>query len=128
VDDTFAAAVAGFEYTLYGIRESAADVGLLVEYLYDGRGPGEPVTVFDNDVFLGARLALNDAQDSSVLAGVVVDTDSQEWFFNLEAERRIGEHFVAEARLRIFNGDQQLNQLYAFDRDDYFQLSFSRFF
>ena len=128
LDDTFAAAVAGFEYTLYGVRESAADVGLLVEYLYDGRGPGEPVTVFDNDVFLGTRLALNDAQDSSVLAGVVVDTDSQEWFFNLEAERRIGEHFVAEARLRIFNGDQQLNQLYAFDRDDYFQLSFSRFF
>jgi hypothetical protein len=128
LDDTFAAAVAGFEYTLYGVRESAADVGLLVEYLYDGRGPGEPVTVFDNDVFLGTRLALNDAQDSSVLAGVVVDTDSQEWFFNLEAERRIGQHFVAEARLRLFNGDRQLNQLYAFDRDDYLQLSFSRFF
>ena len=62
------------------------------------------------------------------LAGVVVDTDSQEWFFNLEAERRIGEHFVAEARLRLFKGDRQLNQLYAFDRDDYFQLSFTRFF
>jgi hypothetical protein len=128
LNDTFAAAVAGFEYTLYGVRESSADVGLLVEYLYDGRGPGEPVTVFDNDVFLGTRLALNDAQDSSVLAGVVVDTDSQEWFFNLEAERRIGEHFVAEARLRLFKGDQQLNRLYAFDRDDYFQLSFTRFF
>jgi hypothetical protein len=128
LDDTFAAAVAGFEYTLYGVRESAADVGLLVEYLYDGRGPGEPVTVFDNDVFLGARLALNDTQDSSMLAGAVVDTDSQEWFFNLEAQRRIGEHYIAEARLRLFNGDKKLNQLYAFDRDDYFQLSFTGFF
>jgi len=128
LDDTFTAAVAGFEYTLYGIRESSADVGLLVEYLYDGRGPGEPVTVFDNDVFLGTRLALNDAQDSSVLAGVVVDTDTQEWFFNLEAERRIGEYFVAEARLRLFNGDRKLNQLSAFDSDDYLQLSISRFF
>jgi hypothetical protein len=108
--------------------ESAADVGLLVEYLYDGRGPGEPVTVFDNDVFLGARLALNDTQDSSMLAGAVVDTDSQEWFFNLEAQRRIGEHYIAEARLRLFNGDKKLNQLYAFDRDDYFQLSFTGFF
>ena len=63
-----------------------------------------------------------------MLAGVVVDTESQEWFFNLEAERRIGDHFVAEARLRIFNGDRQLNQLFAVDRDDYFQLSFSRYF
>ena len=126
--EDFAAAVAGLEYTLYGVRDSATDVGLLVEYLYDGRGPGEAITVFDNDVFLGARLAWNDAQDSSVLAGVVVDTDSQEWFFNLEAERRIGANYVAEARLRIFNGDEKLNQLFAFDQDDYFQLSFSRFF
>jgi hypothetical protein len=79
-------------------------------------------------VFLGARLALNDTQDSSMLAGAVVDTDSQEWFFNLEAQRRIGEHYIAEARLRLFNGDKKLNQLYAFDRDDYFQLSFTGFF
>jgi hypothetical protein len=128
LDETFAAAVAGFEYTFYGVKDSSADVGLLLEYLYDGRGPGEPVTVFDSDVFLGTRLALNDAQDSSVLAGVVVDTESREWFFNLEAERRMGQHYVAEARLRIFNGDRQLNQLFAFDRDDYFQLSISRFF
>jgi hypothetical protein len=128
LSETFAAAVAGFEYTLYGVKESSADVGLLVEYLYDGRGPGEPITAFDNDVFLGTRLALNDLQDTSVLAGVVVDVESKEWFFNLEAERRIGDNFVAEARLRIFKGDQQLNQLYAFDRDDYFQLSLTRFF
>ena len=128
LNDTFAAAVVGFEYTLYGVRESAADVGLLVEYLYDDRGPGEPVTVFDNDVFLGTRLALNDAQDSSLLAGVVIDADSKEWFFNLEAERRIGQHYVAEARLRLFKGDNEQNQLYSFDCDDYFQLSFSRFF
>ena len=128
LNEDFAAAVAGFEYTLYGVRDSAADVGLLVEYLYDGRGPGEPVTAFDNDVFVGARLAMNDAADSSLLAGIVVDVDSQEWFFNMEAERRIGEYFVAAARLRIFNGDQNLNQLYAFDRDDYLQLSLSGFF
>ena len=35
--DTFAATVAGFEYTLYQIKRSAVDLGLLVEYLYDGR-------------------------------------------------------------------------------------------
>ncbi len=126
LEDNFAAAVAGLEYTLYGIRDSSADVGLLVEYLYDGRGPSEPVTVFDNDIFVGTRLALNDTQDTSILAGVVVDVDTQEWFFNLEAERRLGQDYVAEARLRLFNGDKKINQLGAFDQDSYLQLSLSR--
>jgi hypothetical protein len=126
--ENFFAAVAGLEYTFYGVAESATDVGFLMEYLYDGREQGEPVTVFDSDVFLGTRLALNDIQDSSLLVGVVMDVDSREWFFNLEAERRIGENYVAEARLRLFKGDRKLNQLFAFDQDDYFQLSISRFF
>lgn len=126
LDDNFIATVAGFEYTLYGVRDSAADVGLLLEYLYDGRSPSEPVTVFDDDVFVGTRLALNDAQDTSVLAGVVVDVDSQEWFLNLEAERRLGQNYFAEARLRVFDGDSKINQLSAFDQDSYLQISLSR--
>lgn len=45
-----------------------------MEYLYDGRGPGESVTEFDNDVVLVTRLALSGAQDSSVLVGEIFDT------------------------------------------------------
>ena len=63
-----------------------------------------------------------------MLAGVVLDTNESEWFFNLEAERRIGENMFAEARVRLFNGDQDLNQLYILDRDDHVQLSLSRYF
>lgn len=126
-DDTFFAAVAGFEYTFYGISDGATDLGVLVEYLYDDRGPDEPLTVFDDDLFIGARWALNDIQDTAVLAGVVLDANESEWFFNLEAERRIGENYTAEARLRIFNGDAQ-GQLGFFDREDYAEISLARYF
>lgn len=128
LDDRFFATVAGFEYTFYGIRNGASDIGLLVEYLYDGGASSEPQTAFDDDIFIGSRLALNDTQDTSVLAGVVLDTNESEWFFNLEAERRIGENMFAEARIRLFNGDPDLNQLSILDRDDHFQLSLSRYF
>ena len=128
LDDNFFAAVAGFEYTFYGVRDGSSDVGLLVEYLYDGRAPSEPANGFDDDVFIGARLALNDTQDTSVLAGVVLDRNESEWFFNLEAEQRIGDNLFAEARVRLFNGDRSLNQLYILDRDDHVQLSLSRYF
>ena len=66
--ETFQAAVGGFEYTFYGVRESAADVGLRMEYQYDNRSIAEPPTLTDNDLFVGTRLAFNDAQDSAILA------------------------------------------------------------
>ena len=50
---SFAAAVGGFEYTLYQVSETSADVGLLLEYQYDGRNEFEPVSIADNDVFVG---------------------------------------------------------------------------
>ena len=86
--DTFAAAVGGFEYSFYQVSDSSADIGLLLEYQYDGRDEFEPVTINDNDVFVAARLAFNDIQDTAVLAGFSYDTDTGETFVNIEAERR----------------------------------------
>ena len=126
--DTFMAAVGGFEYTIYQVAESAADIGLLLEYQYDGRDESEPFTAADNDVFAGARLALNDTQDTAVLAGIGYDLDTRETFVNIEADRRFGENFVLELRLRAFSGAAPGDTLFAFARDDYLQLQLSRFF
>jgi hypothetical protein len=127
-DDTFIAAVGGFEYTLYQVGGSTADVGLLLEYQYDGRGEFEPLTIADNDVFAGARLALNDTQDTAVLAGVGYDVDTNEMFINVEAERRLGEDYVLELRARAFSGARQDNPTYTLSRDGYLQLQLSRYF
>ncbi len=126
--ETFAAAVGGFEYTFYQARKSSADVGLLLEIQYDGRNELEPITVADNDVFIGARLALNDIQDTAVLVGVGYDVDTSETFFNVEADRRIGDNLVLEVRARVFSGATPQNATYALSRDDYKQLQLSRYF
>ena len=117
-----AAAVGGFEYTFYGVRESAADIGVLVEYLYDGRNDDAPPTAFDNDLFVGTRLALNDASDTSVLAGFALDLDTQEYFLNVEAGRRLGDSLSAEIRVRAFMNSAPGQSLHAFENDDYVQL------
>ena len=126
--ESFAAAVGGFEYTLYQIANSNADLGLLVEYQWDERGDSEPVTIADNDVFLATRLALNDTQDTTVLAGIAWDTETDELFFNVEAERRFGNNYVAELRVRAFSGSEPGDLTYAFRTDDYVQLQIARFF
>ena len=127
-NDSFLAAVGGFEYSFYGVRNSAADVGILMELLYDGRDENAPPTAFDNDVFVGARLALNDASDTSILAGFAIDTDSQETFFNLEAERRFGDNVSVELRLRAFANSEPNDAMYTLQRDDYLQLGLSWYY
>ena len=125
---TFAAAVGGLEYTVFQVRDTSADLGLLLEYQYDGRDDVEPLTIADNDVFVGTRLALNDTQDTSLLAGVAYDLDSGETFVNVEAERRIGQDWVFELRARAFSGADSNDITYSFVNDDYVQLQISKFF
>lgn len=125
---TFAAAVGGFEYTFYQVAQSAADIGLLLEYQYDGRNELEPVTVNDNDVFIGTRLALNDTQDSALLAGIAYDVDTGETFLNVEAERRFGDDIAFELRIRAFSGAGPEDITYSVVRDDYVQLQIAKYF
>ena len=126
--DTFMAAVGGFEYTFYGVADSATDIGVLVEYLYDGRNDDSPPTAFDNDVFLGTRIALNDASDSSILAGIAADVETREFFLSVEAERRFGDNLSVELRLRAFMNAEPGSALYALERDDYLQLRMSWYY
>ena len=82
----------------------------------------------DNDLFVGGRWSLNDAQDTALLAGVVVDKKTSETFFNIEAERRFGNNVVLELRARAITNSESDEPLYSFSRDDYIQLQISRFF
>lgn len=124
----FAAAVGGFEYTFYQVANSAADIGLLMEYQYDNRPATEPLTLADNDVFVGGRLVLNDVQNATLLAGVVIDLDTAETFFNIEAERRFRDNIVVELRVRAISGADSSDPSYPISRDDYVQLQVASFF
>lgn len=125
---TFGAMVGGFEYTFYQVAGSAADVGLLAEYLYDDRTAAAPITAFDDDLFVGSRLALNDTQDTQVLAGAVVDRDDRSVSAFVEAERRIGSRYRIELETRWFLNVDRANALAVLARDDFVNLRFSRFF
>jgi hypothetical protein len=127
-NDTFAAAVGGVEYTVYQLFDSSADLGLLFEYQYDGRDPSEPLTLADNDVFVAARYALNDVQDSTALMGVAYDLDTGATFLNIEAERRFGDNYVLELRARFFADADREDPIFVIANDDYLQLQLSRYF
>jgi len=129
--DHFGAMVGGFEYTLYQIINTPADLGLLLEYQYDRRDkdPAKaPQTMFDDDVFIGARLALNDVRDSELLIGVAVDREDGSSLLSMEVERRLDNHSTLELESRWFLNVDESNSLSAFKDDSFVAVRFTRYF
>lgn len=123
----FRATAGGFEYTLGGALGTAADVGLLAEYLWDSRGE-RAATPFQRDLFLGTRVALNDEAGTELLAGGVIDLQQDGVFGNLEASRRLGDDGKIVLEVRLFERAAPSEPLYNFRRDDYVQLEYVRYF
>lgn len=101
--ERYTAAVAGFEYTQVGIFDMRYDLGWLMEYLFDDRKEAA-TTPFEQDIFFGWRLALNDADSSEILAGVIWDPETAEKLVSVEASKRLSSNLKIEFEARIFAG------------------------
>ncbi len=119
--ETYNAVAGGFEYTFVGFMGTVIDLGLLGEYHYDDRGESAP-TIFEDDIGLGARLAFNDAQSSEALAGIIWDRNTGGLFYNLEASRRLNNHWFLELQGRFFMDQSRSDPAFSISRDDYIEL------
>jgi hypothetical protein len=117
----------GFEYTLVGIHDSDADLGLIAEYHFDDRKDLAP-TPFNQDLMLGARLAMNDVQSTEALAGFIIDTDDHSKIFSIEASRRIGDSWKIILEGRMITDTPSQSPLYSLRKDDYVQLELGYYF
>lgn len=120
---TFIAAAGGFEYTFVGVFESDMDIGLISEYLYDGREDDvttSPFTSspFQNDFVLGTRIVLNDAESSELLMSVIVDLEGEGNNFNIEGSRRIGDNMKLSIEARGVSNIKAGSILESFKKDN----------
>lgn len=124
----FSALTIGTEYTLVGLFGSNKDLGLLAEYSWDERDD-ELLSLFQNDAFLGARLAFNDAHDSQVLFGVSNDLDNTgDRFVFLEGATRLASSLTLNIELRLFNSETDTSNLSRLDNDSFVQIGLEYFF
>jgi hypothetical protein len=126
----YSAAVAGFEYTQVGILDSAADLGWVLEYLFDDRKDNATHS-FERDVFAGLRYAFNDEDSSEILGGVIVDPQTDEFMFSIEANKRLASDLKLNIEARVFEGaekaDPTLKTLRLKD-EDYLELELVKYF
>jgi len=88
----------GVEHTLENFYESAA-LGLIAEYYrydtyeHDKYSDLELFETMQNDLFIGLRYSLNNAQDSSFVGGVVADFEYDEQVYYMKFESRFAESY-----------------------------------
>jgi hypothetical protein len=128
---SFQQLTAGFEYTFSGVFETGADLGVLLEFLYDNRKDRLPMInfiPFEKDLFVGTRLALNDVASTELLAGAIVDFDTATTAYNIEASRRFGEHWKLYLEMRGFVNTDPKDAGFFFRRENYLQLELQYYF
>ena len=126
--ENYSAFTSGFEYTQIGINDRFWDLGWLVEYQYDSRGL-EATAIGQNDIFLGWRLAFNDAAGSEVLFGIIQDMDrSSSRSAYLEASTRLSDRFRLRVDGWFFDSKEPDDLVYWLRKDDYIQLTLEYYF
>jgi hypothetical protein len=122
----YVAITGGLEYTLFGVADSNADLGLILEGSWDSRGDAA-LTPFEEDAIYGMRLALNDESDTAVLLIGTTDVVSGGTSVRLEAERRVFGSWKAEVEAQVFVNPQRSDLEYDLRRDSFVRLKLSYF-
>jgi hypothetical protein len=126
--ENYSALTGGFEYTFYSPFETIWDLGVLTEYQYDSRADGQSA-VGQNDLFMGSRIAFNDAESSELLLGFIQDLDSTgTQNFVLEMSTRLGSSVKFNFEAFIPMSDDSNNISSQFKRDDYVQLGLNYYY
>ena len=125
--EAYNALTGGYEYTFYGVMESAIDIGLVNEYLFDSRDE-DATTPFQNDLMLGLRFNFNDEQSTEALVGFIYDLDMQSQLISLEANQRIGDNIKIELEVRIFTNIDIDDLAYSYRDDDHIKINLSYYY
>ena len=115
---SFAATTFGFEYTFIGITAGGMDLGVIGEYVFDGR-QSNMAAPYNNDLMAGLRLAFNDAEGTELLAGIIKDVKLSSLYTSIEASRRISNNWKISLEAIFFTNINRQDITYSLREDDH---------
>ncbi|NWO04176.1 MAG: hypothetical protein HLX50_00295 [Alteromonadaceae bacterium] len=118
--DRYWAVDTGFEYIQGSAFGSNLDIGWLAEYLHEQRETAL-ASPFDNDILLGVRLTLNDAESTQALVALMHDLETEENVFTFEASRRLSSRFKVTVESQVFTNSMEprtATEVYKASSDD----------
>lgn len=122
VEEDYPASSIGGEYTFYSVLDSAVDLTLLSEWNYDGRRRNA-TNIFQNDLFLGARITFNDVRSTEILTSILRDADSAGQVLTLELNRRISDQWSFRGEAIALRGIDPVGLTYVSRHDSFVELN-----
>jgi hypothetical protein len=124
----YTALATGFEVTVVDFLERGIDLGLIAEWNYDDRKKNASST-FQNDLLLGTRWAMNDAESTEVLIGLSQDLDYDTTSLSVEGSTRLSDHLKLTVESRIFTAvDDRDSLAKQLEKDSFIQAQLDYFF
>jgi len=126
--ETYAATVAGFEYTFFNVLNTGSDIGLVAEHLTDNRSVLQPPTIYAHDVFLGARLTLNDSANTHFLGGILYNYQDSAQYAMAKLTTRIQDDLSLALEARYFIYAPPEDYLFTIVHDNFVQARVIKYF
>jgi hypothetical protein len=90
--------------------------------------PGDYLSPFENDIFLGTRFGLNDIGSTEFLAGIIVDADDQTTSGSFEGSTRIGDDVRISLNIYFFENVDEDSAFYPLRKDDQIEAKVAWYF
>ena len=121
-EENYTAFVLGGEYTFYSVLGSNSDLVLFAEWSRDGRGRWA-THALENDVFLAARLGLNDTQSTEFVVSVLGSLDSSSRVIAGEFKRRLSDSWFLHVETSAYLDIDEDDFIYYVRRDSYVRVN-----
>ncbi|MXW51966.1 MAG: hypothetical protein F4X81_00275 [Gammaproteobacteria bacterium] len=123
-EEDYQAYIFGLERSLHGLFGSSADLTVLAEWLYDDRGRRAP-SIWANDLFIAAFLALNDVRTTEAAVGILGDLRHNARSLNLELKRHLSQNWTMRLEAIIPLQSDPRDLTYAGRRDSFVGVDFT---
>ena len=119
--------VLGFEHTLYKLIGDLGDLGLLMEYSFDSRRSRSSDSLQD-DIFIAARLTLNDSDDTQMLLGSILDLDGDGQMYQIDFGKRLNDSLTFGIKGAIYQNGKYNSNLYILRQDSWLEINLKQYF
>ena len=119
--------ITGLEYIKTRLFQKMWDLNLFLEYSNDDRGSSS-TDIFQNDLFLGSRISLNDVDGTEITQTLSLDMDGNGNIGSIEISSRLRETLRITADYRFYWSLKKADTLYSFRKDNYIGIRLTNYF
>ena len=119
--------ITGIEYVVTRVFNKIWDLNLFAEYSNDDRGSNS-TDIFQNDIFLGSRINLNDVDGTEINQAFTIDLDGNGNTGSFEISTRINDSIRIAADYSFYWSLKSTDTLYSFRRDNYLGIKITNYF